>query len=188
MSVTSRKIVRLSYKSHGRSVLYIFIRISCIFVFCVTIWGKIEPGGVKNRVKSGVRQTTHSERTAIAMENLIRYSETTENFIGSQFGSDFCLLNVFRVKLPVESGELAVFAWYSYHRHCDVNAPVQTSARVIITRNHSTNTTRQQFPLDLHTGLKCTPRIVVTSCWMTLNKELYYKWYTLMSCMSQEWR
>ena len=61
-------------------------------------------------------------------------------------------ITVQKVKLPVESGELAVFAWYSYHRHCDVNAPVQTSARVIITRNHSTNTTRQQFPLDLHTG------------------------------------
>ena len=74
------------------------------------MWGKIEPEGVKNRLKSGVRQTTHSERTAIAMENLIRYSETRENFIGCQFSSDFCLLNVFKVKLPVESGELAVLA------------------------------------------------------------------------------
>ena len=70
----------------------------------------MEPGGVKNRVESGVRQTNHSERTAIAMENLIRYSETRENFIGRQFRLDFWLLNVFRVNLSVESGEFVVFA------------------------------------------------------------------------------
>ena len=110
MSVTSRKIVRLSYKSHGRSVLYIFIRISCILVIGVTIWGKIEPGGVKNRVKSGVRQTTHSERIVLAMEKLIRYSERRRNFRKRQFEIDFRLLIVFRVKFTVESDEFAVLA------------------------------------------------------------------------------
>ena len=72
--------------------------------------GQFYWGVVKNRVKSGVRQTTYSETTVIGMENLIRYSETRENFVGSQFLSEFCLLNVFNVKLPVESGELAVLA------------------------------------------------------------------------------
>ena len=123
-------------------------------------WGALR----ENRVKSGVRQTTHSKRTAVAMGNLIRYSKTREIFIGRQFRPDFCLLKVFRVNLSVESGEFAVFAYYSYHRHSDVKVPVQTSARVIITRNHSTRTTRRQVPHDQHTGLKCTPRIVVTSC------------------------
>ena len=65
--------------------------------------GQFYWGVVKNRVKSGVRQTTHSERTAIAIANLIRYSESRENFMGKQLRSYFGLLNVCRVKFSVES-------------------------------------------------------------------------------------
>ena len=72
--------------------------------------GQFYWGVVKNRVKSGVRQTTYSETTVIGMENLIRYSETRGNFRASQFGSDFCLITVFRVKFQVEKYEFAVFA------------------------------------------------------------------------------
>ena len=72
-----------------------------------------EPGGVKNWVKSGVRETTYRERTAIAMENLIRYSERRGNFRKRQFEIDFRLLIVFRVKFTVESIEFADFTQFT---------------------------------------------------------------------------
>ena len=43
-----------------------------LFEFFASLFGgQFYWGGVKNWVKSGVRETTYRERTAIAMENLI---------------------------------------------------------------------------------------------------------------------
>ena len=75
--------------------------------------GQFYWGVVKNRVKSGVRQTTYSETTVIGMENLIRYSERRGNFRERQFEIDFRLFIVFRVKFTVESDEFADFTQFT---------------------------------------------------------------------------
>ena len=113
ITLTVLKMVRSSKKSHGMSGLWSLLRKNFIWIFCVTFWGSILLGGFKNRVKSGVRRTTHSERTVLAMENLIRYSERRRNFRKRQFEIDFRLLNVFRVKFTVESNEFADFAEFT---------------------------------------------------------------------------
>ena len=59
--------------------------------------------------KNGVQRWGYSSRTAIATENLIRYSERAQNAL-SEYLMAFFSLFVFGVKFLVKNTQFAVFA------------------------------------------------------------------------------